>query len=99
MKAYFKELIKESKPSLIVFLHAAQQDAVDVKFLVEDLKAKYGDRINVQRVDVSYNHELADEYRLNAYPTWILFKDGQELMRESGFKTIDELSALVERAF
>lgn len=99
MKAYFKDLIKESKPSVIVFLHAAQQDAVDVKYIVEALKAEYGDRVNVQRVDISYNHELADEYRIDAYPTWVVFKDGQELMRESGLKTVDELSAMVERAF
>ena len=30
MKAYFKEIIKDSKPTLVVFLHAAEQDEVDV---------------------------------------------------------------------
>lgn len=99
MEEYFKNLIAESKPSLIVFMHAAEQNAVDVKYLVEELKAKYGNRVNVQRVDVSYNRKEADEYRINAFPTWILFKDGQELMRESGMKTVDELSELVERGF
>lgn len=98
MKAYFKETIKRATPSLIVFVRAAGQSAVDVKYLENELKAKYGDKVNIQRVDVSFNHHIADEYRFNEYPTWILFKEGQELMRESGCKTATELSEMVDRA-
>lgn len=99
MKAYFKEIIKEDKPSLIVFLHAAGQDAVKVKYLLEEVEAKYGDKLNVKRVDSSYNHFIADEYRLSNYPTWVLFKQGEELMRESGDKKISELTDMIDRAF
>lgn len=99
MKPYFEDNIKEATPSLIVFLHAAGQDAVGVKYLVEELKKKYVDKLNVERVDVSYNHHIADKYRFEEYPTWILFKEGQELMRESGNKTVTELSEMVARAF
>ncbi|MDO4320101.1 MAG: thioredoxin family protein [Bacteroidales bacterium] len=99
MKPYFKELIKESTPSLIVFISAASQDAVEVKYLTEELKAKYADKANIQRVDVSFNHKIADEYRISEYPTWVLFKEGEELMRESGRKTVTELSELIDRAF
>ena len=98
MKPYFKETIKQSTPSLIVFISAGNQDAVEVKYLVHDLKAKYADRVNLQRVDVSFNHKIADEYRISKHPTWVLFKSGEELMRESGRKTLTELSALIDRA-
>ncbi len=98
MKAYFKEIIKDSKPTLVVFLHAAEQDEVDVKYLSEAMVAKYGERVNVQKVDSSYNHKIAEEYRISAYPTWILFKEREELMRESGSKTVSELSDMVDRA-
>lgn len=99
MKAYFKDVIKEEKPSLIVFIHAAEQDAVEVKYLAEELARKYGDKLTVQRVDSSYNHRIADEYRLSDYPTWVLFKKGEELMRESGKKSVAELSEMIDRAF
>lgn len=98
MKPYFTEIIKDSKPSLIVFLHAAGQDAVEVKYLIEDLKAKYGDKVNFKRVDVSYNHHVADQFRLSSYPTWVLYKQGEELMRESGSKTVTELADMIDRA-
>lgn len=99
MKEYFRDKIKEDRPSLIVFLHAAEQDAVRVKLLVEALKAEYGDRVYIERVDVSYNHRVADEFRISAYPTWVLFKKGEELMRESGLKTVEDLSVMIQRAF
>lgn len=98
MKAYFKETIKKDTPSVIVFIRAAAQDAVEVKYLAEDLQKEFGDKVNIQRVDISFNHDIADEYRLSEYPTWILFKEGQELMRESGRKTLGDLSDMVKRA-
>lgn len=99
MKPYFQEKIKESKPTLVVFEHAAMQDAVEVRNLVRELSARYGGRINITSSDTSYNRHAIREYKINAYPTWIIFREGEELMRESGSKTVSELSQLIERAF
>ncbi len=94
----FQDRINEGIPSLVVFLHAGLQDAAEVKRLAEGLRAKYGDRINLMRVDASYDHRLKKQYDILKYPTWILFKRGEELMRETGHKTVTELSDMVERA-
>ena len=95
----FEEVIKEGTPSLVVFIHASQQNAVDIKYDIEELRKKYAGRVNVLRVDSSYDHRLARKYDLNAFPTYVLVKEGQELMRESGTKTVNELSEMIERAF
>ena len=95
----FEETISESKPSLVVFIHAGMQDVVSIKYLEEDLKKKYADKVNFLRVDSSYDHRVARDYNLDAYPTYVLFKEGQELMRESGDKTVTELSDMIDRAF
>lgn len=94
-----EEKLAEKTPSLVAFMHAAGNDAVDVKYITEELRAIYGDKVNIIRVDSSYNRPVIRKYNLNAYPTWILFKEGQELMRESGEKTVNQLSQLIERAF
>ncbi len=99
MKPYFEDRIKESTPSLIIFLHVAEQDAVDAKYLAEQVQKKYADKLNVQRVDTSFNHVVADKYRIESYPTYILFKQGEELMRETGHKTLTELSEMIDRVF
>lgn len=95
----FKEVIKESTPSLVVFIHAGQQNAVDIKYDIEEMRKKYGDRLNVLRVDSSYDQRVAREYNLSNFPTYVLIKEGEELMRESGKKTVGELSEMIERAF
>ena len=95
----FESRINEGIPSLVAFIHAAEQEATEIKRLAEALRAKYGDRINLMRVDASFDHRLKKQYDIKAYPTWILFKRGEELMRESGEKSFDELSQMVERAF
>lgn len=92
----FEKVIKESTPTLVVFLHHGRQDAVEVKYLTDTLRKKYAGKANVVRADDPYG-KLKVEYKLDEYPTYILFKEGQELMRESGVKTEIELSELVDR--
>lgn len=92
------EKIRETVPTLVVFQHAGNQDAVEVKYLVKELTAKYGDRVKIVRVDSSYDGEIKMRYKLEEYPTWILFKEGQELMRESGRKSQAELEDMIQRA-
>lgn len=93
----FEEKIKETVPTLVVFLHHGSQNAVDVKYLTEEVKAKYEGRANVVRADDPHG-KLKVSYRLEEYPTYIVFKEGQELMRESGKKTVAELSEMIERS-
>ncbi len=92
------EKIKEKIPTMVVFMHAGNQDAVEVKYLVEELTEKYKNRAAVARVDASYNGSYKVNFKLKEYPTYIVYKDGQELMRESGKKTIAQLSDMIDRA-
>lgn len=93
----FVEKIKESIPTLVVFLHHGSQNAVDVKYLTEEVKAKYEGKANVVRADDPHG-KLKVEYRLEEYPTYIVFKEGQELMRESGKKSVAQLTDMIERS-
>lgn len=95
----FEEIIKETTPSVVVFIHAGQQNAVDIKYNIEEIKKKYAGRLNVMRVDSSYDQRVAQNYSLSHFPTYVLFKEGEELMRESGKKTVTELSDMIDRAF
>lgn len=92
-----KETIKESKPTLVVFMHPGSQDAVDIKYMVKAIEDKYAGKANTARVDDTHG-QLKVEYKLEEYPTYILFKEGQELMRESGAKTESQLEEMIDRA-
>lgn len=97
MKPYFKDKIKETIPSLVLFVHESEQNEEDFKKLEDDIKNKYGNKLNVVRVDVSYDRHLIKEYKINEYPTWILFDKGEELMRESGCKSFNDLVEMIDR--
>lgn len=96
---HLEEIIHESVPTLVAFVHAGKQDAVEVKYLVDELRQKYAGKANIVKFDNSFNNRISEKFHINAYPSYILFKEGQELMRESGNKTLTQLSELVERAF
>ncbi|MDE7347837.1 MAG: hypothetical protein K2N48_13995 [Muribaculaceae bacterium] len=93
----FDKVIKESVPTLVVFMHHGSQNAVDVKYIVDGLKSKYEGKANIVKADDPYG-KLKVSYRLEEYPSYILFKEGQELMRESGKKTETELGEMIDRA-
>ncbi len=98
MKSY-KKAIEEKIPTMLVFEHAGMNDSVEVHYLVKELKNKYAGKAHIIPVDASYNGQYKVDYKLREYPTYIVYKEGEELMRESGHKTIAQLSDMVERSF
>lgn len=99
MKKTFEEVIKESTPSLVVFFHAGEEKDPEIEKNINELHEKYGNRINILRVNESYDQRIAQNYSLSHYPTYILIKEGEELMRESGHKNAGQLSEMIDRAF
>ena len=47
------------------------------------------------RIDGTENPDLMKEYKVDTYPTFIIFKDGQEAWRDSGVKGAGELHHLL----
>lgn len=93
----FEEKIKENMPTLVVFQHAGKHDSVKVKYLVKELNDQFGKEVAIERVDTTFNGNIKEHFKLQEYPTWILFRKGEELMRESGEKTIADLIDMVKR--
>lgn len=52
--------------------------------VVEDIKALFAGKVNVYQFDIDDNPELAQELGASSIPTFILFKDGEELWRGQG---------------
>ena len=97
MKSY-KKAIEENIPTMLVFEHAGMNDAVAVHHLVRELKNQFGEKAHIIPVDASYNGQYKVDYKLREYPTYIVYKQGEELMRESGDKTIAALADMITRA-
>ena len=63
---------------------------------VEAVEAAVGDKALVAKVNIDEVPELTTRYNVKAVPTFILFRDGKEINRFTGFKTRRDLQAALE---
>lgn len=51
---------------------------------------------NICEVDVSDSPEVAAKYGIRGVPTYIIFEDGKEVLRDSGTKTKSEFQDMLK---
>lgn len=56
-----------------------------------DLEDEHEDEMKVFKVNVNFDAEIAEKYRVLSTPTLVLFKDGEESDRKTGFQSLDAL--------
>lgn len=66
--------------------------------IIEDLKNKFGDKVEFKKIDVDENGELADKYVIRAVPTLIIEKDGEIFKKYVGVTSLRELEKTIGEA-
>lgn len=89
----FNELIKADKPTLVDFFATWCGPCKMQAPILEQVKARLGDSVNILKVDVDANRELSARYRIQSVPTLIVFKNGEALWRGYGVHQADVLEA------
>lgn len=92
-----KKDLAESKPTLVEFYATWCGHCQAMAPVVDELRRFIGDRANILQIDGDADPELRDAYHIDAYPTWILFKDGQEAWRDMGRKPESELEEMIRK--
>lgn len=65
--------------------------------ILENVKSRVGDKARIVKIDVDEQQALAMQYRIQAVPTLMLFKNGQQVWRQSGVVQSNELVSLIEQ--
>ena len=65
--------------------------------IVEEVSDEFDGRLNVCKVDVDEAEEVAMQFGIMSIPTLMIFKDGAEQERIVGYRSKEDLSALVEK--
>lgn len=65
--------------------------------ILENVKSQVGDKARIVKIDVDEQQALAMQYRIQAVPTLMLFKDGKQVWRQSGVVQSNELVSLIEK--
>ena len=61
-----------------------------------ELAQEYGDRANVVAIEARENMEASKQHAIRGVPSVIVFKQGQEVQRTTGAKTLEEMREWLE---
>ncbi len=64
--------------------------------VLEELEEDYEGAVKIAKVNVNHDSELAAEYGVQAVPTIIFFKDGEEKSRTVGLTAKEDLAAAID---
>lgn len=94
----FNDIVKSSTPTLVDF-HATWCGPCQAMHPVMDrLKNEMGSQVRILKIDVDKNQEVANKFKVRSVPTFVLFKDGEILWRQSGEMDINTLKSKIKAA-
>jgi len=64
--------------------------------IVEELARRMGDQVEVRKINVDDNMEMAGKYRIYVVPTLIIEKDLKEIRRIEGLTDASSLEAMIK---
>ena len=91
----FSEIINQQKPVLIDFYAAWCGPCKMMAPVLIQVKDTLGERVSIIKIDVDKNQELAAKYQVRGVPTFMLFKNGKQLWRQSGVIKKDEIISVI----
>lgn len=59
--------------------------------VLKEVKDSLGERVSIIKIDVDKNQEIASVYQVRGVPTMMLFQNGQQLWRQSGVLSKQEI--------
>ena len=93
----FKNQIAGDVPVLVEFFATWCPHCQRMMPRIEALKQQMGKKLKVVQLDIDspVNQEAIRHFGIDSYPTFILLKDGKQLWRDSGERTVDELIGII----
>ncbi len=96
MAQTFRDLITSGKPVLVDFFATWCGPCKMMTPVLSEIKRELGDKLTIVKVDVDKQPDLAQALSVQGVPTFVLFKDGQPLWRQSGAMSEAQLKGFLQ---
>lgn len=97
MKSSFNDIITSNKPVLVDFYADWCGPCKMLAPILKEVKQDLKDSIKIVKIDVDKNQVLASKYQVRGVPTMMLFKNGNQLWRQSGVLQKQDIVAIVKQ--
>jgi thioredoxin 1 len=91
----FENLITNEKPVLVDFFATWCGPCQMLTPILKQVKDTLGERITIIKIDVDKNQELASKLQVRGVPTMMLYQNGNQLWRQSGVLSKEEIIKIV----
>jgi thioredoxin 1 len=92
----FNQIIQSNVPTLVDFYATWCGPCKTMHPILDQLKEKYGEKIRILKIDVDKNQAVASQFRVQGVPTFVLFKSGNKIWRESGAFPLSVLESKIK---
>ncbi len=95
MKNNFQQIINQDVPVLVDFYADWCEPCKMLAPILQEVKAELGDDLKIVKIDVDKNQSLASKFQVRGVPTMILFKEGNQVWRQSGVLQKQDLVSII----
>jgi thioredoxin 1 len=97
-KVTFETIINSSTPTLVDFSAEWCGPCKAMGPVLQEVAGKIKDKGRIVKIDVDKNRALSSKLNIMGVPTFILYKDGKMVWRESGMQSANKLEKLIIEA-
>lgn len=94
----YSEIINSETPTLVDFTAAWCGPCKAMAPILEQLAGKVGEKARIVKIDVDKNPAIAEKMNIQGVPTFVLYKNGKVIWRQSGMQSLNQLESLINQA-
>ncbi len=94
--ASFNDIINKEQPVLVDFYADWCGPCQTMMPILKDVKDTLGESVSILKINIDKNQSIATRFQVRGVPTFMLYKSGKQVWRQSGLIQKNELIQLIK---